>query len=235
METTNHYDVLIIGAGLSGISMACQLKTQCPGKRVALLERRKAIGGTWDLFRYPGIRSDSDMFTFGYRFWPWHELKVLADGPSIRRYVTDTAREYGIDKKIHFGIKTTEAAWSSEQKRWTLSAIDEESGEALSFTCNYLVSCTGYYNHDAGYLPSFPGIERFQGQTIHPQAWPENLDYRGKRVVVIGSGATAVTLVPSMAKETAHITMLQRSPSYVFSIPSHDKISELLQRVLPDR
>ena len=232
---TNNYDVLIIGAGLSGIGMACHLQKECPGKRVGILERRKAIGGTWDLFRYPGIRSDSDMFTFGYKLRPWHELKVLADGPSIRQYVSDTAREFGVDKKIRFGIKTTQASWSSEHKRWTLSAIDEESGEAVTFTCNYLVSCTGYYNHDAGYLPSFPGIERFKGQTVHPQFWPEKLDYRGKRVVVIGSGATAVTLVPSMADETAHITMLQRSPSYVFSLPSYDKISEVLQRVLPDR
>ena len=232
---TNNYDVLIIGAGLSGIGMACHLQKECPDKRVGILERRKAIGGTWDLFRYPGIRSDSDMFTFGYKLRPWHELKVLADGPSIRQYVSDTAREFGVDKKIRFGIKTTHAAWSSEHKRWTLSAIDEESGQAVTFTCNYLVSCTGYYNHDAGYLPSFPGIEHFKGQCIHPQFWPEKLDYRGKQVVVIGSGATAVTLVPSMADETAHITMLQRSPSYVFSLPSYDKISEVLRRVLPDR
>jgi monooxygenase len=233
MET--NYDVLVIGAGLSGISMACHLQMECPGKRVGILERRRAIGGTWDLFRYPGIRSDSDMFTFGYRFRPWHDLKVLADGPSIRRYVTDTAREYGIDKKIRFGIKTTEAAWSSVQKRWTISAVDEESGEPRTFTCSYLVSCTGYYNHDEGYLPDFPGVKRFKGQCIHPQKWPEGLDYRGKRVIVIGSGATAVTLVPTMARETAHITMLQRSPSYVFSVPARDAISAALKRVLPDR
>ncbi len=233
MET--NFDVLIIGAGLSGISMACQLKTQCPGQRVALLERRKAIGGTWDLFRYPGVRSDSDMFTFGYAFRPWNELKVLADGESIRSYVEDTAREYGIHKDIHFGIKTTQASWSSDHKRWTISAIDESSGEPCTFTCNFLVNCTGYYNHDQGHLPSFPGVERFKGQCIHPQHWPKELDYHGKRVVVIGSGATAVTLLPSMAQDTAHITMLQRSPSYVFSLPSHDKISEVLQRFLPDR
>jgi len=233
METD--FDVLIIGAGLSGISMACHLKTQCPGKRVALLERRKAIGGTWDLFRYPGVRSDSDMFTFGYRFRPWNELKVLADGESIRRYVEDTAREFGIDQDIRFGIKTTEAHWSSKHKRWTIATIDESSGEPRTFTCNYLVNCTGYYNHDQGHLPSFPGIERFQGQCVHPQHWPEALDYRGKRVVVIGSGATAVTLVPAMAPDTAHITMLQRSPSYVFSVPAYDKISAVLQRFLPQR
>ncbi|MGJ7512054.1 flavin-containing monooxygenase [Variovorax sp. GT1P44] len=233
MET--NYDVLVIGAGLSGISMACHLQMECPGKRVGVLERRQAIGGTWDLFRYPGIRSDSDMFTFGFRFRPWHDLKVLADGPSIRRYVTETAREYGIDRKIVFGVRTTEAAWSSEHRRWTVSAIDEQSGEPRTFTCNYLVSCTGYYNHDAGYLPAFPGVERFQGRCIHPQKWPEELDYRGKRVVVIGSGATAVTLVPTMARDTAHITMLQRSPSYVFSVPAYDAISAALKRVLPER
>lgn len=229
------YDVLIIGAGLSGISMACQLKTECPAKRVALLERREAIGGTWDLFRYPGVRSDSDMFTFGYQFRPWNELKVLADGESIRKYVEDTAREHGVDKAIHFGIRTTQAAWSSEQRRWTVSTIDERSGEARSFTCGYLVNCTGYYNHDQGHQPDFPGIEQFKGRCIHPQHWPKDLDYRGKRVVVIGSGATAVTLVPSMAQDTAHITMLQRSPSYVFSVPAYDKISAALQRVLPQR
>lgn len=233
MET--NYDVLIIGAGLSGIGMACHLQKECPDKRVGLLERRKAIGGTWDLFRYPGIRSDSDMFTFGYAFRPWHELKVLADGPSIRRYVADTARAFGVDKNIHFGVRTTQASWSSEHRCWTISAVDEESGETRTFTCSFLISCTGYYDYDAGYLPSFPGVERFKGQCVHPQHWPEGLDYRNKRVVVIGSGATAVTLVPTMAQETAHITMLQRSPSYVFSVPGYDRISEVLQRVLPDR
>jgi len=230
-----HYDVLIIGAGLSGISMACHLQMECPDKRVGLLERRQAIGGTWDLFRYPGVRSDSDMFTFGYRFRPWHELKVLADGPSIRGYVTDTAREYGVDKNIRFGLKTTQASWSSEHTRWAITAIDESSGETRTFTCNYLVNCTGYYNHDEGHLPAFPGIEQFKGQCIHPQHWPEGLDYRGKRVIVIGSGATAVTLVPAMAGTTAHITMLQRSPSYVFSVPGYDKLSAVLRRYLPDR
>jgi cation diffusion facilitator CzcD-associated flavoprotein CzcO len=233
MET--NFDVLIIGAGLSGISMACHLQRECPSRRVALLERRKAIGGTWDLFRYPGIRSDSDMFTFGYKFRPWHDTKVLADGPSIRRYVTETAREHGVDKLIHFGIRTTHASWSSEHGYWTITAVEESTGEARSFTSRFLVSCTGYYNYDKGYLPDFPGIDRYKGQCIHPQHWPEGLDYAGKRVVVIGSGATAVTLVPTMARDTAHITMLQRSPSYVFSVPARDKISGLLQRVLPDR
>lgn len=230
-----HYDVLIVGAGLSGIGMACHLAIECPRKRVGILERRQAIGGTWDLFRYPGIRSDSDMFSFGYQFRPWNELKVLADGPSIRQYVTDTAREYGIDRQIRFGLKTTHAAWSSARRRWTVTAVEEASGQTQEFTCDYLVSCTGYYNYDQGYLPDFPGVERFQGQCIHPQHWPESLDYRGKRVVVIGSGATAVTVVPAMAADALHVTMLQRSPSYIFSVPGHDRISAVLRHLLPER
>ena len=231
----NHYDVLIVGAGLSGIGMACHLKIECPQKRVAILERRHAIGGTWDLFRYPGIRSDSDMFSFGYQFRPWNELKVLADGPAIRQYVTDTAREYGVEKDIHFGLKTTSAAWSSEQRRWTVTTLHEASGETRSYTCDYLISCTGYYNYDRGYLPEFPGVANFKGQCIHPQHWPENLDYRGKRVVVIGSGATAVTVVPAMAAEASHVTMLQRSPSYIFSVPAYDTLSAVLRYVMPER
>ncbi|HZR35759.1 MAG TPA: NAD(P)/FAD-dependent oxidoreductase [Nevskia sp.] len=231
----DHYDVLIVGAGLSGIGMACHLAMECPEKQVAILERRNAIGGTWDLFRYPGIRSDSDMFSFGYKFRPWNELKVLADGPSIRKYVTETAQQYGVDRKIQYGLKIVSANWSSEQKLWTLTALHEASGEQRTFRCSFLVSCTGYYNYDKGYLPHFPGVERFKGQCIHPQHWPENLDYRGKRVVVIGSGATAVTLVPAMAADAAHITMLQRSPSYIFSVPGFDKLSAVLRHVLPER
>lgn len=230
----NHYDVLIVGAGLSGIGMACHLAIECPGKRVGIIERRSRIGGTWDLFRYPGIRSDSDMFSFGYKFRPWNELKVLADGESIRRYVVDTAREFDVEKKILFGLKTTQASWSSEQRRWTLTTVEEASGQTRSFSCNYLVSCTGYYNYDKGYLPHFPGVENFKGECVHPQHWPEKLDYRGKRVVVIGSGATAVTLVPAMAGEAAQVTMLQRSPSYIFSVPGYDKISATLRRFLPE-
>jgi cation diffusion facilitator CzcD-associated flavoprotein CzcO len=226
---------LIIGAGLSGIGMACHLAKECPDKRVGILERRSAIGGTWDLFRYPGIRSDSDMFSFSYKFRPWHEPKVLADGPSIRRYIADTAREYGVDKCIQFGLKILRAAWSSEQRCWTVTAQKEGSGETSTVTCKYLITCAGYYNHDRGYRPDFPGLERFQGICIHPQHWPEGLDYRGKRVVVIGSGATAVTLVPAMADQAEHVTMLQRSPSYVVSVPAYDKISAALQTVLPAR
>lgn len=231
----NQYDVLIIGAGLSGIGTACRMAMEMPGAKVGLIERREAIGGTWDLFRYPGIRSDSDMFSFGYSFRPWHDLKVLADGPSIRRYVTETAREYGVDKKVLFGLKTTDASWCSEKQRWTVSCLEEASGKTDTFSCKYLISCTGYYDYDAGYLPDFPGEERFKGKRVHPQHWPEDLDYRGKRVVVIGSGATAVTLVPAMAPDAKHVTMLQRSPSYVFSVPGHDRLSEVLQRFLPKR
>jgi cation diffusion facilitator CzcD-associated flavoprotein CzcO len=229
------YDVLIIGAGISGIGMASHLAKACPGRRVGIIERRAAIGGTWDLFRYPGIRSDSDMFTFGYGFRPWHELKVLADGPSIRRYIADTAREYGIDRNIRFGLKVLRASWSSVQRHWEVQTQNVETGETSSITTSFLIPCTGYYNHDQGHRPDFPGEERFLGRLIHPQQWPEDLDYRNKRVVVIGSGATAVTLVPAMARQAAHVTMLQRSPSYVFSVPAYDKISAVLQKVLPAR
>lgn len=231
-----HYDVLIIGAGLSGIGMACRLTRECPDKRFAILERRQSIGGTWDLFRYPGVRSDTDMCCFGFEFRPWDGLKVMGDGPIIRDYVRDTAREYGVDRKIQFGVKITAAAWSSESATWTVTALDEASGQERHYSCNYLISCTGYYNYDQGYLPEFPGESRFKGVRIHPQHWPEQLDYAGKRVLVIGSGATAVTLVPAMAQGGAqHVTMLQRSPSYIFSIPSYDKLSGFLCKLLPER
>ncbi|WP_266180856.1 flavin-containing monooxygenase [Dyella humicola] len=234
-QENTHYDVLIIGAGLSGIGMACHLAIDCPGKNVGLLERRNAIGGTWDLFRYPGVRSDSDMFSFGYQFRPWNELKVLADGPSIRAYVEETARAYGVDRRIRFGIGVTRASWSTEQKHWTVIAVNAKNDQACRFTCDFLITCTGYFDHEKGYLPDYPGIDRYQGQFIHPQRWPEGLAYRGKRVIVIGSGATAVTIVPAMAEETAHITLLQRSPSYIFSLPAHDGISAGLRHILPAR
>jgi len=228
-----HFDVMIIGAGLSGIGTACQVSAEHPNKTIAVLERRERLGGTWDLFRYPGIRSDSDMYSFGYKFRPWQELKVLADGPSIRQYIADTATEYGIDEKIHYGLKIVTANWSTTESRWTVTALHEATGETRTYTCGFLISCTGYYNYDAGYLPTFPGADQFKGQFIHPQHWPEDLDYTGKKVVVIGSGATAVTLVPTMAADAEHITMLQRSPSYIFSVPAFDKISEILGRFLP--
>jgi monooxygenase len=232
---TQHFDVLIIGAGLSGIGTACQVTAEFPNKTIAVLERRERLGGTWDLFRYPGIRSDSDMLTFGYKWRPWRELKVLADGPSIRQYIADTAAEYGIDQKIHYGLKIVGADWSSAESRWTVTAVHEATGETCHYRCGYLISCTGYYSYDAGYLPTFPGVERFTGRYVHPQHWPEDLDYRGKKVVVIGSGATAVTLVPAMAGDAGQVTMLQRSPSYVFSLPAFDKISQVLGCFLPEK
>ncbi|HYW02908.1 MAG TPA: NAD(P)/FAD-dependent oxidoreductase [Gammaproteobacteria bacterium] len=230
-----YFDVLIIGAGLSGIGMACHLSTELPEKSYAILERRQRLGGTWDLFRYPGIRSDSDMFTFGYRFRPWNETKVLADGPSIRSYIRETAREYGVMDRIRFGCHVQSADWSSEEACWRVTATDAESGEARTWRCRFLVMGTGYYNYDAGYTPVLPGIERFRGQVIHPQHWPEDLDYAGRNVLVVGSGATAVTLVPAMAGTAGHVTMLQRSPSYIFSVPPEDRISGWLSRYLPER
>jgi monooxygenase len=229
-----HFDVVIIGAGLSGIGTACHLRAVLPHKTIAVLERRERMGGTWDLFRYPGVRSDSDMYTFGFRFRPWMDSKILADGPSIRQYIADTAAEYGIDQKIHYGLRVLTAEWCSANSRWTVTAEREATGETVTYTCNYLVGCTGYYNHDTGYLPTFPGADRFTGRCVHPQFWPEELDYTGKKVVVIGSGATAVTMVPAMANDAEHVTMLQRSPSYIFTLPALDKISDFLGRFLPD-
>lgn len=230
-----HYDVLIIGAGVSGIGMACHLKRECPGKRFAILERRQSLGGTWDLFRYPGIRSDSDMFTFGYNFRPWTGGKVLADGASIKQYVADTAREHDVERNIRYGVAVKTADWSSEEKCWNLTAVNEKTGEAETYTASFLVGCTGYYNYDQGYKPDFPGEKDFKGQVVHPQHWPENLDYTGKKVVVIGSGATAITLVPTMAEKAAHVTMLQRSPTYLMPLPSTDKVTLALQKVLPEK
>jgi cation diffusion facilitator CzcD-associated flavoprotein CzcO len=229
-----HVDVLIVGAGLSGVGAACRLTRECPDKTYAILERRERMGGTWDLFRYPGVRSDSDMFTFGYNFRPWNETKVLADGPSIRQYVVDTAAEYGVEEHIRYRTKVTKAGWSSEQSCWTVDARDEATGRTKRFTADFLIACSGYYNYDEGYRPAFPDEEAFAGPIVHPQHWPEDLDYRGKKVVIIGSGATAVTLVPAMADDAAHVTMLQRSPTYILSLPARDTISERLRRVLPD-
>ncbi len=230
-----HLDVLIVGAGLSGIGAAHHLQERCPGKSYAILEAREEIGGTWDLFRYPGIRSDSDMHTLGYRFRPWAEAKSIADGPSILRYVRQTAREAGIEPRIRFRHRVVAAEWSSEEARWTVEAERLDDGERETLTCGFLFVCSGYYRYDQGYTPEFPGVDRFAGEVVHPQHWPEGLDYAGKRVVVIGSGATAVTLVPAMAREAAHVTMLQRSPSYVISIPNEDGLANLLRRILPAR
>ncbi|MDT0496409.1 NAD(P)/FAD-dependent oxidoreductase [Algiphilus sp. W345] len=229
------FDVIILGAGLSGIGAACHLKSKIPGIRLAILERRERMGGTWDLFKYPGIRSDSDMFTLGYDFRPWTDTKLLADGPAIRQYIEDAAEEYGIRRDIRFGHKITRVSWSGSDKLWTVTAVKENSqDEEASFTASFVYGCTGYYKYDKGYTPEFPGVEQFKGDVIHPQHWPENYDYSGKRVVVIGSGATAVTLVPSMTDKAAHVTMLQRSPSYVVSVPERDLITEKLRKVLPD-
>jgi cation diffusion facilitator CzcD-associated flavoprotein CzcO len=228
-----HYDVLIVGAGLSGIGAAYHLQANCPGRTYVLLEGREAIGGTWDLFRYPGIRSDSDMYTLGYSFRPWTDPKAIADGPSILRYVRETASEYGIDRHIRFRHHVKRASWSSEHARWTVEAERGPEKELVRFTCNFLLMCSGYYNYAEGYRPEFPGEARFQGTLIHPQFWPEKLDYANKRVVVIGSGATAVTLVPEMAKTAAHVTMLQRSPTYVVSRPAEDRLANGLRRILP--
>ncbi|MEQ9107677.1 MAG: NAD(P)/FAD-dependent oxidoreductase [Limnobacter sp.] len=232
--SNSHVDVLIIGAGLSGIGAACHIKQNCKGKTIKILERRTAIGGTWDLFRYPGIRSDSDMFTLGYSFKPWKGEKVLANGQEIREYVTEAAKEHNVTQDIQFGLKVTSANWDSDANQWTVEGIVEETGEKQVFTSNFLLGCTGYYNYDKGYSPEFPGIKNFKGTVVHPQQWPENLDYAGKRVVVIGSGATAITLVPAMADTAGHVTMLQRSPTYIASIPSVDPVSVVLKKFMPD-
>lgn len=226
-----HFDVGIVGAGLSGIGAAYHLKTACPGRTFAIFEGRDAIGGTWDLFRYPGIRSDSDMYTLGYAFKPWTEAKAIADGPSILKYVRETARENGIEQAIRFGHKIKRADWSTPDARWTVEA--EVAGKVVSYTCNFLFLCGGYYSYDGGYTPDYPGVADFKGRMVHPQQWPADLDYAGKSVVVIGSGATAVTLVPEMAKTAAHVTMLQRSPTYVVSRPAEDKMANTLRKWLP--
>jgi cation diffusion facilitator CzcD-associated flavoprotein CzcO len=226
-----HFDVVVVGAGLSGVGAGVYLQRDGPGKSYVILENRDAIGGTWDLFRYPGIRSDSDMFTLGYSFKPWTEQKAIADGPSIWNYVNETAREHGVDQHIRFKHRVVRASWSSADALWTVEA--EHEGAVKRFTCNFLHTCAGYYNYEEGYLPEWEGVESFKGEVIHPQHWPENLDYAGKRVVVIGSGATAVTLVPAMADKAAHVTMLQRSPTYMISLPAEDAMANWSRRHLP--
>lgn len=230
-----HLDVVVVGAGLSGIGAACHLRMECPGKSFVLLEGRAAMGGTWDLFRYPGVRSDSDMYTLGYRFRPWGDAKAIADGPAILDYIRQTAAEYGIDQRIRYGHRVRHAAWSSEDARWTIEAETGPEKSVVRFTSSFLYLCTGYYDYEGGYTPEWPGVGEFRGRIVHPQKWPAELDYAGKRVVVVGSGATAVTLVPAMAERAAHVTMLQRSPTYVVSRPAEDKIANWLRRRLPAR
>ena len=259
-----YFDVLIVGAGLSGVGAAARLRMDCPGKSFAILEGRQAMGGTWDLFRYPGVRSDSDMYTLGYRFRPWKEQKAIADGPSILNYIRETSAEYDLDKEIRYGHRVKRAEWSSEDARWTVEvevtlpprrgdaeaetrpvgsvpvtkretqkSCENVKVEAVEFNCGFLYLCTGYYDYEKGYTPEWPGFGYYKGTVVHPQKWPEGLDYVGKRVVVIGSGATAVTLVPAMAETAEHVTMLQRSPTYVVSMPAEDKIANWLRAVLP--
>ena len=230
----NHFDVLIVGAGLSGIGAARRLQDQSPGKTFALLEARDTIGGTWDLFRYPGIRSDSDMYTMGYDSKPWLDPKSIADGPAILAYVREAATERGIEKHIHFKHQVKSAAWSSEHAIWTVEAERVGTGERVSFSCSFMLMCSGYYNYATGYTPDFAGTANFKGPVIHPQQWPENLDYRDKRVVIIGSGATAMTLVPALAERAAKVTMLQRSPTYIVSWPAKDPVATVLRKVLPE-
>ncbi|HEX4721681.1 MAG TPA: NAD(P)/FAD-dependent oxidoreductase [Pseudonocardiaceae bacterium] len=233
--SVEHVDVAIVGAGLSGVGAACHLMRDCPGKTFAILEARDVVGGTWDLFRYPGVRSDSDMFTLGYSFRPWTGAKAIADGPSILSYIRSTAAEFGVEQRVRYGHRVIGADWDSESARWTVRVRRDGESEPTVLTCSFLYACTGYYRYDEGYLPPFPGIEEFAGPVVHPQHWPADLDYADKRVVVVGSGATAVTLVPALARTAAHVTMVQRSPSYVIALPATDVLADRLRRWLPDR
>jgi cation diffusion facilitator CzcD-associated flavoprotein CzcO len=234
MADADFVDVLIVGAGLSGIGSARHLQRECPERSFLLLESRSALGGTWDLFRYPGIRSDSDMYTLGYTFKPWPDRKALANGPSILSYLKETAAETGVDRKIRYNHKVTGASWSSDSATWTVVAERSDTGETVEFTCRFLMMCSGYYEYEQGYTPEFAGREEFAGTVVHAQHWPEDLAYKDKRVIVIGSGATAVTLVPELARETSKTIMLQRSPTYIASIPEEDPWSAFLHGKLPE-
>ncbi len=232
---TESFDVLVVGAGLSGIAAGYHLQAESPKLSYAIFESREALGGTWDLFRYPGIRSDSDMHTLGFSFRTWDGAKAIADGPAILEYIRDTARHYGIDRKIRLGHRVERASWSSKTARWTVEARRADTGEIVTATCRFLMMCSGYYDYAGGYTPELPGIERFQGRVVHPQKWTDDVDYTGKRVVVIGSGATAVTLVPELAKKATRVTMLQRSPTYILARPAVDRVARGLDRVLPSK
>ena len=232
---SEHFDIVIIGGGLSGIGAACHLEKNCPGKTYTILESRESVGGTWDLFRYPGVRSDSDMHTLGYSFKPWTQPKAIADGPSILRYIKETAAEYDIEKHIRLKHRVESADWSEKEARWEVTAQSGDTQEPVTIHAQFILVCAGYYDYEKGFTPDFAGMESFSGQTIHPQHWPENLDYAGKRVVVIGSGATAMTLVPSLAEKASHVVMLQRSPTYVVSRPDEDAIANFLRKFLSEK
>jgi cation diffusion facilitator CzcD-associated flavoprotein CzcO len=232
---SEYFDVVIVGAGLSGVGAACHLERECPGKSYVILESREAMGGTWDLFRYPGIRSDSDMHTLGYNFKPWREQKAIADGPSILNYVRETAAENGVDRHIRYQHRVAKSRWSSDDATWSIEAHRTDTDEVVEIRCSFVLMCAGYYRYEHGYLPVFEGRERFGGDVIHPQHWPDDYDYSDKKVVIVGSGATAMTLVPAMSGDAKHVVMLQRSPTYVISMPDIDYIANGLRRILPER
>ena len=233
--TVERVDVVVVGAGLSGIGAGYHLQTMSPDRSYVILEGRDGLGGTWDLFKYPGVRSDSDMHTLGFSFKPWTEAKSIADGPSILAYLKETVAQFGIDQHIRYGQLVSKAEWSSDDATWTVTSTDKHTGASKTIECSFLFMCSGYYSYKKGHTPEFAGRERFTGTIVHPQEWPLNLDYAGKQVVVIGSGATAVTIVPSMAENAAHVTMLQRSPTYMVSRPDHDALANRMRKVLPEK
>ncbi len=233
--TVEYFDVVIVGAGLSGIGMAYHLQSNCPDKSYVILEGRNAIGGTWDLFRYPGIRSDSEMYTLGYNFKPWRKDNAIADGAEILKYIEETAHENGIERHIRFGYLVKQAHWSSEYNRWTIETENQNTGEIINFSCNFLLMCSGYYSYKNGYTPDFKGRDFFEGKIVHPQQWPQDLNYQDKKVVVVGSGATAMTLVPEIAKDALQVVMLQRSPTYVISSSERLELANFLHKILPEK